>query len=372
MKRYINKWLCIVFSTILLLGTVGCIQTAVEPDPVGQASAAPSENGGEETVILVENTAETVPQNPELPEPTDTPEPTPEPTATPEPTPQPTRAPKEGDIATDRFPNYDTGVDADWSYQSDEVRIAVKRVKINEGEPDQKVYNVADIWVRNINSIRMGFGRGGFNKGTENPEKFATREHAILATNGTMNSGLVIHNGVEVKKNVQRSSHVFRSGVVILYRDGTVKLINRANNETYDYKKENAQHGGIWQALQFGPVLIQNGKVQGNLKKYSFSRRSRTLFGYYEPGHYALVTVDGNTLGMNPEECAELMASIGCTDAINLDGGQSTSMVFMGRRINSKPQSDRETKDMILIAEYDADGNAPELTDVPADRVRGE
>ena len=371
MKRYITKWLCIACSMILLLGVLGCMQDAVGPE-TGEATGNPEGSFGsgddqEDTVIVV-NTPETIIQNPELTEAPDTPEPT----ATPTPTPVTTRPPIEGDVCTDRFPNYDTGADADWSYQSDEVRIAVRQMKVNEGEPDQTVCYVADIWIRNINSIRMGFGHGKFNSGPEDPEKFATREHAILATNGSMNTGLVIHNGTVVKKSIDRKSHIFRMGIVILYRDGTVKMINRYKNETYDYKKENAQHGGIWHALQFGPVLIQNGEIQSKLN--NTSTRARTVFGYYEPGHYALVTADWGTkdsIGMSPQECAELMASLGCTEAINLDGGQSTSMTFMGKRINAKPQSERTTLDMILIAEYDADGNAPELTDVPAENVRG-
>ena len=59
---------------------------------------------------------------------------------------KPSRAPLPGDIVGVRFPDYDTGANAEYSYQSDELRIAVDKV-----EEDGVTFYVADIWMRNIN-----------------------------------------------------------------------------------------------------------------------------------------------------------------------------------------------------------------------------
>lgn len=350
---------------LLLLGTLACgDDQPIISDPTQAAQAAdPAPATQEEDIVATQGSATPAQALAEAP----TPMPTPEPTATP--TPFTTRPPIEGDVSTGTFPNYDTGADADWSYQSDELRVAITRV---ENEDDQIVYYVADVWIRNINSIRMGFGNGQFNSGREEPEAFAEREHAIFAVNGTMNSGLVIHNG-EKTKNVENSNIGFRSGIVIIYNDGTVKTINRSKRQSFDYKKENGTHGGIRQAFQFGPILVQDGEVNTSLKKNE--RHPRTIFGYVEPGHFIFVAVDGRTkksIGMTEEEMAELMLSLGCTQAMNLDGGNSASMLFMGEVINARSGNDRKVNDMILFAEYDADGNAPALSAVTADKLPGE
>ncbi len=359
LKKQIAAGLCF----LLLFGAAGC------SDP---ADAPIARNPSDTTIMTPENaqmtqsedtvSSETVNAiSPALPG-----VPTPRPTQTP----FPTRPPREGDVATDRFPDHDTGADANWSYQSDELRIAIKKVRDDELETD---YYVADVWIRNIDSLRMGFGHGKFNSGREEPEAFAVREHAVLAINGTMNSGLVLHNGQKQTKDVENSKSSFRSGILIIYRDGSVKTINLAEKQSFSLKKEDRQNGGVWQAFQFGPVLVQNGEPVTGLKKNE--RHPRTIFGYVEPGHYILVAVDGRTkksAGITEAEMAELMFSLGCTEAMNLDGGFSASMVFMGETINARSDNDRRVTDMILFAEYDADGNAPALSSLGTDSDRGE
>ena len=369
--KYSKIIVCAVLSALFLIGTAACgagddaPSTIVSAEtPVPTATSVP----GEDTVVIGSGTPASTPA--ELPGGT--------PAPTPDPTPVQTRPPKEGDVATDRFPDHDTGADADWSYQSDELRIAITR---HEDEEDRLVYYVADIWIRNIDSFRMGIGNGKFNTGREDPERFAARERAIFGVSGTMNAGLVIHNGEQIKKNVEKSDIRFRSGVVIIYRDGTVKTINRAKKQKYDYKTENAEHGGIWHALQFGPVLVQNGEIPSGLKKNE--RHPRIIFGYCEPGHYIIVAVDGRTkksIGMTETEMGELMLELGCTEAMNLDGGNSAVMLFMGKTINTPSGKDRDGDgiggrnivDLLAFAEYDAEGNAPELSEVHADKFDGE
>ena len=358
-------------SALLLFGAVACGSGDDEPTAIVSAETpdpSDTKSPGEDSVISGSNAPAITPG--QMPDTT--------PMQTSDPTPAPTRPPKEGDVATDRFPNYDTGANANWSYQSDELRIAITR---HEDEDIRLVYYVADIWIRNISSFRMGIGNGKFNTGREDPEHFAEREHAIFGVSGTMNSGLVIHNGEQIKKNVEKSSIRFRSGIVIIYRDGTVKTINRAKRQNYVYKTENAQHGGVWHALQFGPVLVQNGEIPTGLKKNE--RHPRIIFGYCEPGHYIVVAVDGRTkksIGITEQEMAELMVSLGCTEAMNLDGGNSAVMLFMGKTINTPSGKDRDGDgiggrnivDLLTFAEYDAEGNAPELSDVHAEKFDGE
>ena len=162
---------------------------------------------------------------------------------------------------------------------------------------------------------------------------------------------------------------------MVLYNDGTMKAYNVSKdgfNLTREMKK------GIRHIWQFGPVLVQEGK--GTLKSKYRTRHPRNIIGYYEPGHYVLVTVDGRTkkaIGMTEEEEVELMLSLGCQEAMNLDGGTSAVMTFMGKIISSpsnmgtgRAEGGRKLLDMVLFGEFDAEGNAPALADIPPEKFR--
>ena len=84
-----------------------------------------------------------------------------------------------------------------------------------------------------------------------------------------------------------------------------------------------------------GPVLITGGK-QGEWGKGE-PRHPRSAIGWNDAFFY-LVVVDGrqaNSVGMTFPELAALMAELGCTEALNLDGGGSSTMWVSGRIVNS-------------------------------------
>ncbi len=287
--------------------------------------------------------------------------------AAPSPTvaPSPTREPVEGDVAFDRFPTYDTGADADWSYQSDELKIAIRRY---EDEEEKQVYYVADVWLRNIRSFRAGFANGAYNRGTEDAEAFSVRENAVLGVNGSYNTGLVVHDGT-----LYRPLDEKHEAVMALYRDGSMEALSR---EAFDL--EAAQSKGLVHAWQFGPLLVHDGKPNEAESFGSFGiRHSRIMLGYYEPGHYVAVAVDGrrrDAIGMDANDMIELMVSLGCKEAINLDGGLSAIMTFMGKTVNDPPKANaddaasggRNLADMLLFAAYDDGGSAPPLDTLEA------
>ena len=379
--RFRKSFMMIWIAALLLCGAA-CAEPAASAaaEPVQEISvteapaeekitAAPTE---EPTAAPTEEPEAAATDEPAKEEPSETEEPV----ITPEPV--PTREPfsMEGDI-TDRFPDYDTGVDADFSYQSDELRIAIRKY-VNPHDPEiPEVYYVADIWMRNINSFRTGFARGQYNTGREDGEKFAQREKAILAVNGTMNTGLVLHNRVYYKSASSNTNYRF-NGIMLLYEDGSMKSFNVMRGDL-NFEKEKEK--GVVQAWHFGPLLIQDGKIT---KKFyqNDTRHPRIILGYYEPGHYCVVAVDGRnskrSIGMNEYEMAQLMMELGVKDALNLDGGTSAIMVFMGKCINKPSGMDmdgdgkagRDIADMLLFAEYDREGNAPELSEIESSLIR--
>jgi len=110
-----------------------------------------------------------------------------------------------------------------------------------------------------------------------------------------------------------------------------------------------------------GPQLLASGKfvAQAEAANYSESlmrlRHPRTAAGWREDGRLILVTVDGRqpqkSVGMTIEELANLMFEFGCHEAINLDGGGSTTMVINNKIVNSPSDQtgERPVSDALLI-----------------------
>ena len=84
-----------------------------------------------------------------------------------------------------------------------------------------------------------------------------------------------------------------------------------------------------------GPMLIWHGKLvpQRVDKSFVADRHNRTAVGCRNDGTTLLVTVDGRTresLGMSLMDFQLLLRYLGCSDALNLDGGGSTTMYVRG------------------------------------------
>ena len=114
---------------------------------------------------------------------------------------------------------------------------------------------------------------------------------------------------------------------------------------------------GAYQSWIFGPSLLdENGKAKTSFLTWDYIRQShpRTAIGYYEPGHYCLLLVDGrqeSSRGMFLEEMSQLFAQLGCKAAYNLDGGHCSFMTFQGKVANHPYKPEHEIADGIFITE---------------------
>lgn len=112
-----------------------------------------------------------------------------------------------------------------------------------------------------------------------------------------------------------------------------------------------------------GPQLIRGGKIdlsEGGFNHAS-GRHPRTAFAVTGEGKFLFVTLDGRqstSAGMTIAELAELLHSMGAVEAINLDGGGSSTMVINGAIRNSpSDRRERPVSDAILVfsvADFDA------------------
>lgn len=90
-----------------------------------------------------------------------------------------------------------------------------------------------------------------------------------------------------------------------------------------------------------GPYLVKNGEVFIDMTEQKLGaiggRNPRTAIGYTQDGNLIMVAVDGregSSVGMTLRELAGFLKSVGCVNAMNLDGGGSTVMYVNGKVVN--------------------------------------
>lgn len=166
---------------------------------------------------------------------------------------------------------------------------------------------------------------------------FGKREAAIVALNGNFfdvkDGGSVDYVRVNGKvintsrpdKNNNRAKHQQAAVVIQKGKIAIKKWDGTADWET-KLREENV--------LLNGPLLTYNEQNE-NLDTTSFTRlrHPRTCLGIKPDGRVILLTVDGrneNSAGMSLPELTKLMNWLGCTSAINFDGGGSTTLWIDG------------------------------------------
>ena len=107
------------------------------------------------------------------------------------------------------------------------------------------------------------------------------------------------------------------------------------------------------------PVLLRQGRTQswpGDDPK-ARGRHPRTLLGWTPSGEVLLVVVDGrrpgHSGGLTLHESADLLRRLGATEAINLDGGGSSTFVGpcpTGACVLNRPSDDRERLVPVALA----------------------
>ena len=248
---------------------------------------------------------------------------------------------------------------AEWTdsgYQSENIAVNITTHRVCESD----VY-VADLYVRSAECLRRAFGGDAWNNSSEKIDTLARNSGAVLALTGDnshhLKAGYLAGNG-----QLWRSRGNNMRDLCVLYTDGTMKVYRAKPN--HNQISSEMQQGLIWQTFVFGPGLLdENGKA---LAKFTPSdvepRNPRAVIGYYEPGHYCLVQVDGrgtfskiepgvDNEGMTMTELAQFMESIGCQAAYNLDGGQSAAMWFRDSVISTPYNNGRAVGDAIVICE---------------------
>lgn len=95
---------------------------------------------------------------------------------------------------------------------------------------------------------------------------------------------------------------------------------------------------GVKEAVSFGPPLIVNGKPTIKSGDGGWGIAPRTAIGQRKDGTVILLVIDGrdvlHSLGATLRDVQDILLEYGAVNAVNLDGGSSTTMYLNGRVIN--------------------------------------
>jgi hypothetical protein len=228
------------------------------------------------------------------------------------------------------------------------------------------IYDLADTTIEFTTALNTGRKTPSEWQLSETGSKLAVINGGYFdLTNGASYS-LVINNGTQLSPNVKALTRAL-SGVNTAYYptrvafglSGRVPSVNWIYNVTgstnyaYPQPSPNALNtapqavpsatfpigGSVWQvnqAIGGSPMLIKNGSitisdVEELIDINNTTGRSRTAIGYTASKKLILLVIEKSTTrgtsGASLAEEAQILKDMGCTDAINLDGGGSTCML---------------------------------------------
>lgn len=138
--------------------------------------------------------------------------------------------------------------------------------------------------------------------------------------NGGIPSGIVMSGGKVIHNDLGEGD---KTELLAIDKQG-VMIVGKYSID--DLKERNIQ-----EALSFGPTLVVNGKMTPMSGDGGWGIAPRTAIGQRQDGAIILLVIDGRgvgSLGATLKETQEIMYQLGAVNAINLDGGKSTTLYY--------------------------------------------
>ena len=211
-------------------------------------------------------------------------------------------------------------------------------VSITQGRAYETDYWVARIKLSEPGQLRTASARGFDANRTVRGLTLAARVNAVLAINGDYFSyipdGYLIRNGVQY-----RDLPSGKRDVLLIDERGDFYQLPMAAREDIDAFSGNP----IMNSFNFGPSLVIDGiRVEEFFENNNaaFKPRQRMAIAQVKRGSLEYVAVAcagprGHNTGMTLDEFSRLVFEQGVENAYNLDGGNSTMMMFQGAYVNT-------------------------------------
>ncbi len=240
-----------------------------------------------------------------------------------------------------------------WEYVSETLTVKIDRFRETVGEKKKKrtlEYCVAEIFASEaspLGSVMTDATKkrpAGYR--LVSPELLLEKYPAVFAVSDDMYGlrlqkytydGVVIRDGQIMARKTRNSSKKRpwpNLDTLAVYRDGSMKAYICDAYTPEQYLEMGAAH-----VLSFGPWLLSDGDINPDVldPKYYPYNEPRAAIGMVEPFHYIVIAVRGRPktqyTGVKLDWLAQKMQEYGCREAMNLDGGETVTMAFMGKII---------------------------------------
>ena len=235
----------------------------------------------------------------------------------------------------------------DETTNTDQIKIPkIKDETIELNEIDNEKYKGYYLVIKDPTRVKVG-STSKLKVEGETTSQIAENNEAVAAINGggftdqssnalwTGNGGFpigLIMSGGEIKYNDLGENG--EADLLAITKEG-VMLVGK-------YSVEKLQELGVQEALSFGPSLVINGKMTPMSGDGGWGIAPRTVIGQSKDGAIILLVIDGrgsSSLGATLKEAQEVIYKLGAVNAMNLDGGKSTTMYYDGDIINTPSNS---------------------------------
>jgi hypothetical protein len=233
-----------------------------------------------------------------------------------------------------------------WLYLSPTLSIEIRRFE----EPKQLlVWFESEIKMRGDEALRS-YITDGKTPGIRllSPAEIARGNRVVLATTDDFFShrlrnkqtqGIIVRNGKVFSDKTYKADRGAYPNLETIARFADGSLRTFLSNA---YTAQEYLNMGATDVYAFGPILVKDGQLGPHMQEddYYHYREPRCALGMIAPNHYILLTVRGradDSRGAYLNWLAERMLQLGAKEALNLDGGGSVALVFMGNIID-KPE----------------------------------
>ena len=172
----------------------------------------------------------------------------------------------------------------------------------------EKSFSVKDFASQNALSVAI------------NTTPFSMNKKTYMAT------GIIKNNGTVLSEPVEK----YCALAIKTDKDNLLTCAILKNQVSSEIEKFDYAIGGFF-------VILKDGQTQ----EFTQKRRSRTACGIDDTGstlYFFAVTPDFSLTdknGLSYPECAQILKRLGCTNAMQFDGGHSTAMVINGKNVRA-------------------------------------
>lgn len=247
-----------------------------------------------------------------------------------------------------------------WVYLSRSLSVRVNRYE----EEGPREYYVAEVRCSPETPLQTAVTAGKHpGRKLVNPRSLAQESHAVLALTDDFYGyrmqkghtvGVILRQG-QVLSQKTRSSRNVRGwpnlDVLAVYDDGRMEV-----NPSDAFTADEYLAAGAVNVFAFGPMLLKDGQLidyvmEGDYYPYN---EPRLAIGMVKPYHYVVLAVVGReeaSKGARLSWMAEKLQSLGVREALNLDGGGTAALMFMGRVLNRSEKNMRSVGSLITFGE---------------------